>query len=101
MLLFRIGWLTLVCWLAAIDRGFSADQPPIPEEITVRSNLRYREGPSKAWQLDLAMPKDRRGQPRPAIVVIHGGGWLEGDKSSFASRTYGVPGNIVDLAALG
>ena len=39
--------------------------------------------------------------PRPAIVVIHGGGWIEGDKSSFASREHGVPGNIVDFAALG
>jgi acetyl esterase/lipase len=38
---------------------------------------------------------------RPGIVVIHGGGWLEGDKSSFASREHGVPGNIVDFAALG
>ena len=39
--------------------------------------------------------------PRPAIVVIHGGGWIEGDKSSFASREHGVPGNIVDFAAQG
>ena len=34
-------------------------------------------------------------------MVIHGGGWLEGDKSSFASREHGVPGNIVNFAALG
>src|SRR5260370_28813873 len=47
------------------------------------------------------MKTDRSGKPRPAIVVIHGGGWLEGDKSSFASRQNGVPGNIVDFAALG
>jgi acetyl esterase/lipase len=33
--------------------------------------------------------------------VIHGGGWLEGDKSSFTSRAHGVPGNIEDFAALG
>ncbi len=47
------------------------------------------------------MKRDLRGRPRPGIVVIHGGGWLEGDKSSFASREHGVPGNIVDFAALG
>jgi hypothetical protein len=34
-------------------------------------------------------------------VVIHGGGWIEGDKSSFASRKHGVPGNIEDFAELG
>src|SRR5205807_3327314 len=63
--------------------------------------LRYREGLSKQWRLDLAWTKDLRGKPRPAIVVIHGGGWLEGDKSSFASRKDGVPGNIIDFAELG
>jgi acetyl esterase/lipase len=51
--------------------------------------------------LDLAMPKARGSKPRPAIVVIHGGGWLEGDKSSFASREHGVSGNIVDFAQAG
>jgi acetyl esterase/lipase len=49
----------------------------------------------------LALKKDTRGKPRPGVVVIHGGGWLEGDKSSFASRDGGVPGNIVDFAAQG
>ncbi len=70
-------------------------------DITVLHDLHYRDGPSNKWRLDLAMKKDQRGPPRPVIVVIHGGGWLEGDKSSFASREHGVPGNIVDFAALG
>src|SRR4029077_21283217 len=69
--------------------------------ITVLHDLRYRDGPSQQWRLDLAMKKDLRGKARPAIVVIHGGGLLEGDKSSFASRKHGVPGNIEDFAALG
>ncbi len=47
------------------------------------------------------MKKPANDDARPAIVVIHGGGWIEGDKSSFASREHGVPGNIVDFAALG
>jgi acetyl esterase/lipase len=47
------------------------------------------------------MKDDPRGKPRPGIVVIHGGGWLEGDRSSFASRKHGVPGNIEDFAELG
>jgi acetyl esterase/lipase len=51
--------------------------------------------------LDLALPNEFHPGPWPLIVVIHGGGWIEGDKSSFASDTYGVPGNIVDFARLG
>jgi acetyl esterase/lipase len=52
-------------------------------------------------RLDLAMRADAPGRPRPGIVVIHGGGWLEGDKSSFTSPKGGAPGNIEDFAALG
>ena len=37
------------------------------------------------------MKKRKGGAPRPAIVVIHGGGWIEGDKSSFASRSMAYP----------
>jgi acetyl esterase/lipase len=54
-------------------------------------DIAYREGPSRQWKLDLAMKKDSRAAPPPGIVVIHGGGWLEGDKSSFASREHGAP----------
>src|SRR5207253_8182640 len=82
-------------------RSVAADDPAVPEGITVLRDLRYRDGPCRQWRLDLAMKVDRRGSPRPAIVVIHGGRWLEGDKSSFASRQDRVPGNIVDFAALG
>ena len=70
-------------------------------DVKVIHNLHYRDGPSKQWTLDLALPTNSTGKPRPLIVVIHGGGWLEGDKSSFASREHGVPGNIVDFVALG
>jgi glycerophosphoryl diester phosphodiesterase len=71
------------------------------DDVTVVHDIAYREGASRQWRLDLAMKENTRGSPRPGIVVIHGGGWIEGDKSSFASREHGVPGNIVDFAALG
>lgn len=99
----RIPAATLIVffWIVSEGAAILAGESPVPDGITVVHNLRYREGPSQAWLLDLAMPKDRGSKPRPAIVVIHGGGWLEGDRSSFASREFGVPGNIVDLAMQG
>jgi acetyl esterase/lipase len=98
----RIGCLAVVCCVAGDLRGRAAEpKPATADEIVVVHDLRYRDGASPHWRLDLAMKKDRSGKPRPAIVVIHGGGWREGDKSSFASREHGVPGNIVDFAALG
>jgi acetyl esterase/lipase len=87
--------------LATSSRCVNVTDPSIPADIVVFHDLSYRDGPSRHWKLDLAMKKNIHGPPRPGIVVIHGGGWVEGDKSSFASREHGVPGNIVDFAALG
>src|SRR5437773_3017725 len=100
-MLFRNSCFVFACWLAAVGFGFAADDRSTPDDVTVFHNLRYREGPSKSWVMDLAMKKDRSGKPRPGIVFIHGGGWIEGDKSSFTSRKHGVPSNIEDFAALG
>ena len=77
---------------------FAAPNPTIGRDVTVISNLRYREG-SKDCTLHLALPKRHADHPRPAVVVIHGGGWIEGDKSSFVSVH--TPGNIIDFAAAG
>ena len=49
-------------------------------EITVKKDIAYREGESKAWRLDLAMPADNGVGPRPALVIVHGGGWRSGSK---------------------
>lgn len=54
----------------------------IPEGVTVVADIAYRDGPSKAWRLDLAMPAEPSDKPRPAIVFVHGGGWRSGDKRS-------------------
>src|SRR5438874_9992596 len=97
----RICALILVIGLAGSHSRVTATEPPAPEDIVVHHDVPYREGPSRQWKLDLALKKDAPAKPRPGIVVIHGGGWLEGDKSSFASREHGVPGNIVDFASLG
>jgi acetyl esterase/lipase len=91
----------MVCLLGGSDRGTPADKPAAVEDITVLQDIPYREGSNRQWRLDLALKGGPRDKQRPAIVVIHGGGWLEGDKSSFASRKHPVPGNIIDFAELG
>jgi acetyl esterase/lipase len=93
--------LATVLFASESSRALAVIDPPDDGDIAVILNIRYREGKSRQWILDLAMKKDKGGKPRPGIMIIHGGGWLEGDKSSFASREHGVPGNIVDFAALG
>ncbi|WP_426059262.1 alpha/beta hydrolase fold domain-containing protein [Hymenobacter sp. B1770] len=54
---------------------------PGSKTITLAKDIRYREGSSPAWVLDLAMPADGGRQLRPALVIVHGGGWSGGSKS--------------------
>jgi acetyl esterase/lipase len=96
-----IAALGFLCWQTVATNGFGADDDRVPDDVSVLYELRYREGPVKHWTLDLAMPKADADKPRPAIVVIHGGGWLEGDKSSFSTPKNRPPGNVIDFAKLG
>jgi acetyl esterase/lipase len=50
-----------------------------PEGVTIIPDIAYREG-NDAWKLDLAMPTKHGNKPRPAIIFVHGGGWVSGDK---------------------
>ena len=90
--------------VAFLCLNFSADpaqgDPGLPENVVLLRDIRYREGSSRQWVLDLAKPRQKGARPRPVIVVIHGGGWIEGDKSSFSTPDRKVPGNIIDFARL-
>src|SRR5438552_3576642 len=100
----KLGVISSLVVAAAVlwpPSGFAADEDHVPDDISVLRDVRYREGTVKHWTLDLAMKKDRGGPPRPAIIVIHGGGWIEGDKSSFSTPKNRPPGNIIDFAKLG
>lgn len=47
--------------------------------VKVQRNITYRQVAGKTLRLDVAMPEDP-GTRRPAIMQIHGGGWIIGDK---------------------
>lgn len=51
----------------------------VPKDVTWIPDIAYREG-HELWKLDLAMPAADSDTPRPAIVIVHGGGWSGGDK---------------------
>jgi len=56
------------------------------KSVKVIDNISYREGNSKSWKLDLAMPENFGKTPRPAIVIVHGGGWRAGSKKDLVYR---------------
>ena len=71
----RVALLTCILCRIPATRVSAAEDDSVPDGITVLNNLHYREGTEKNWNLDLAMPNDSMGKLRPAIIVIHGGGW--------------------------
>ena len=54
-----------------------------PVEVT--TNVPYSDAGDVGLFLDIYRPRDRASGPRPAVVLIHGGGWVQGDKSWEAS----------------
>jgi acetyl esterase/lipase len=52
-----------------------------PKEITITRDISYRKGNSNAWKLDMALPADSGEGLRPALVIVHGGGWAGGSKT--------------------
>ena len=67
-----------------------------PEGVRIVPDIAYRKG-SEAWKLDLAMPEAKGARPRPALIMVHGGAWRNGDKRApafigaaleFAARGY-------------
>jgi acetyl esterase/lipase len=65
----------------------AADTPSKPQQegnagnIKVIRDVAYRDGDSQAWRLDMAIPKQPTQGLRPALVIVHGGGWRGGSKS--------------------
>jgi len=53
----------------------------IPANITARLNVTYARYGDRKLLADIFVPK--ADGPRPAVVVVHGGGWLKGDKMKF------------------
>jgi acetyl esterase/lipase len=99
---FRICSLSLAISIVYGQPELFAAKSAAGDDVVVYRDLSYRDGGSQHWKLDLAMKKDSQGgKPRPGIVVIHGGGWIEGDKSSFSTDNGDVPGNIQHFAKLG
>jgi acetyl esterase/lipase len=57
--------------------------PTAPDDVIFHRDINYREGHDR-WMLNVIEPRKNSEQPRPAIVLIHGGGWSGGDHYRFS-----------------
>jgi acetyl esterase/lipase len=62
--------------------------PPAPAGVTIEQDVAYLP-PDRAEKLDLYLPAGRaKGVRSPAVLIIHGGGWVGGDKA--AGREFNI-----------
>jgi len=52
--------------------------PAIPDSVSIESNIHYDRYPETV--LDILQPKVASKEKRPGVIVIHGGGWVNGTK---------------------
>lgn len=68
------------------DRNFSDDRPTerssAKDEVEIQKDVSYLP-PDRTEKLDLYLPTGHAaGELRPGILIIHGGGWVKGDKGA-------------------
>ena len=68
--------------------------------VSVQQDVPYGDAGGQKLLLDLYLPAENGSRPRPAIVLIHGGGWVGADKSTmrgmgnFLARTGFVAASV-------
>jgi acetyl esterase/lipase len=62
-------------WMLALPAGGQERKP----EVRLETEVVFAKAGTTELKLDLAMPKDEQGR-FPAILCIHGGGWVGGDR---------------------
>jgi acetyl esterase/lipase len=90
---------TVPVLLLALSLGLAAQQPP-DAAATVQENVVYATVDGSDLHLDIYQPAGAP-ETHPAVILIHGGGWISGDKSTmramgqFLAR-HGLVGFAVD-----
>lgn len=80
--------LVSFCFLTSASSQTSSKKVPTPPKgIILERDIPYREGHAR-WVLNMILPEKKSSRPRPAVVLIHGGGWSMGDQYKFTKMGY-------------
>ncbi len=72
----RLIWMTAVLFPLIIA---ACTKDPLPAQEMISKDVSY--GNTAQQKMDIWLPADRSRTATKTIVVIHGGGWVQGDKS--------------------
>ena len=75
----RLALVLATSFTGILHAAKTFDATP-PDGVTIRRDLTFL-APDREEKLDLYQPSKRGGEPAPAVVIIHGGGWTSGDKA--------------------
>lgn len=73
----------------------------VPSSVSLKTNVVYGKAGDRKLLMDVAMPQGKVEEPRPCVVVVHGGGWLNGDKAKFRALTLALAERGYVSAAVG
>lgn len=78
-----------ICGLFLLPALLSCAQAPtatpkLPSNVSIEADIAYDTHPQTV--LDIIAPTERSAEKRPGVIVIHGGGWVNGAKQSMVER---------------
>jgi acetyl esterase/lipase len=86
-----------VCGWAQTPIDHKSTSPPvIPDSVSLEANIPYDQ--YKETVLDILQPKEPSKEKRPGVILIHGGGWVNGTKEQrveYAALKYVAHGFVV------
>ena len=89
-------FLATSSWAQAPIDHKAAVPAGIPDSVIVESNIPYDQ--YKETVLDILQPKEQSKEKRPGVIIIHGGGWVNGTKEQrveYAALKYVAHGFVV------
>lgn len=95
-----IATAALVAFVSLFSLAAAADRGTAKSDVTVLHGLVYRVVGDQTLRLDAYLPHSN-GSPRPAIVIVHGGGWRSGTRTTFAPGESNVESTARLFAARG
>jgi acetyl esterase/lipase len=60
----------------------------VPERVAIEDGVVVGSGGGRPLRADVFTPPPGRSQPAPAVLLVHGGGWRDGDRTQL--RGYGI-----------
>jgi sugar lactone lactonase YvrE/pimeloyl-ACP methyl ester carboxylesterase len=72
----------------------------LPEGVEANLNVVYAQYGDRKLLADVFVPRQHGQSPLPAVVVVHGGGWVMGDKARFRAMALGLAARGYVTAAI-